>query len=651
MKKFLFSIIMLVIAMVAKADKEGTWKLYPSYTNVQEVQETSTDIYVLANNNLFSYHKSDESLTEYIEEGAESATGHSIDCLSSSNILHIAWVPAAKKLVIAYSDGMIDILDANGNTGHISALKNTTQNNNKTIDAIYVNGKYAFLHTEETDTAYFNVIKIDVANEYVSKTYLAKETVPDMPSQPVTPTSKETPQYKYAKPDGPKFQDHNYVKFSGGKLYSVRGVYEDWRDIETEKEGVLQIYDSKSCAWTIADNSYATNNSKNCIDFLSVDIDPTKANHAFVSARSGLFEYQDGKMVSYVDCNSGTPIAGLGPDWTVVMDAKFDTSGNLWVFNMINFSNIICYTADHSWKAFDHTSSIPLYPRFRKAFTDSRGYMWLANDYWKPSSYGFYVPSTDKMYYSTNFENQDGALITPYELITKGVAEDADNNIWYCTDYGIFYITPATISKMLQGVSNENIKVVQPKINRNDGTGLADYLLNGVGAYDIIIDAANRKWFATLEDGLYCISSDNQSQIYHFTTENSPLPNNCIKSISLDKDNGVLYIGTLDGLCSFQTDVVSTYGDFTSGNVYAYPNPVTPDYTGDITIRGLTNGSSVKITTPSGRVVNTGLCNGGSYAWDGCDGNGKHVASGVYMVLVSDAAGDNGCVTKIAIIK
>jgi len=39
------------------------------------------------------------------------------------------------------------------------------------------------------------------------------------------------------------------------------------------------------------------------------------------------------------------------------------------------------------------------------------------------------------------------------------------------------------------------------------------------------------------------------------------------------------------------------------------------------------------------------------YKWDGCDKSGERVASGVYMVLVVTATGEQGCVTKIAVVK
>jgi flagellar hook assembly protein FlgD len=87
-------------------------------------------------------------------------------------------------------------------------------------------------------------------------------------------------------------------------------------------------------------------------------------------------------------------------------------------------------------------------------------------------------------------------------------------------------------------------------------------------------------------------------------------------------------------------------------NVYAYPNPVKPDYTGWITVTGLMDNSLVKITDAAANVVTQGTSDGGMFVWDGCNRNGERVKSGVYYVFASqNATGSNtACVTKIMVI-
>lgn len=88
----------------------------------------------------------------------------------------------------------------------------------------------------------------------------------------------------------------------------------------------------------------------------------------------------------------------------------------------------------------------------------------------------------------------------------------------------------------------------------------------------------------------------------------------------------------------------------TKDNVYAYPNPVRPDYTGPITITGLDENSDIKIVTVSGTLVNEGKSLGGKYKWYGLNKFGHRVASGVYMVEVATQEGEKGVVCKITIV-
>ena len=184
----------------------------------------------------------------------------------------------------------------------------------------------------------------------------------------------------------------------------------------------------------------------------------------------------------------------------------------------------------------------------------------------------------------------------------------------------------------------------------NDATKHADYLLAGIGIRDIVVDGANRKWFATDGNGVYLISEDNIEEIHHFTFDNSMLLSNTVESIAVNNSTGEVFMGTDKGLCSYMSDATTPSDDMTEDNVYAYPNPVTPDHTGLITVVGLSMNADVKITTANGAIVAQGRSNGGMFTWNGRDKDGRRVASGVYMVHTAKADGSKGTVCKIAIV-
>ena len=225
------------------------------------------------------------------------------------------------------------------------------------------------------------------------------------------------------------------------------------------------------------------------------------------------------------------------------------------------------------------------------------------------------------------------------------MAEDKNGDLWVGTNIAPLLLEQAKFNE-------SDPEFIQVKVPRNDGTNYADYLLNGVNISGIAIDGGNRKWFATKGNGAYLISADNLTQLQHFTSQNSMLLSDNIESIAINDQTGEVFFGTDKGLCSYMSDATAINEEMTKDNVWAYPNPVRPDYTGLITITGLNYDTDVKIVTANGTLVAEGRSNGGTFTWDGCDQhNGKRVASGVYMVLAATAEGNKGTVCKIAIVR
>ena len=276
-----------------------------------------------------------------------------------------------------------------------------------------------------------------------------------------------------------------------------------------------------------------------------------------------------------------------------------------------------------------------------KAFFDCRGLLWFCNEHWRQPSLGCYNKATDEAKIYTDFTNQDGTKYSPMAVYCA--AEDREGNVWVGTNSGLFYLSP-------ENISNGDDYFNQYKVARNDGTNNADYLLTEVPVTSIAVDGGNRKWIGTTNSGVYLISDDNNTQIAHYTTENSGLASNAINSIAVNGKTGEVFFATQNGLCSYISDATETTEDMDKDNVYAYPNPVTPEYTGLITIVGLSYAADVKITTATGSLVAEGRSTGGTFTWNGRDRDGKRVASGVYNVITAKQDGSKGTVCKVAVI-
>ncbi|MPN62511.1 hypothetical protein SDC9_210260 [bioreactor metagenome] len=144
------------------------------------------------------------------------------------------------------------------------------------------------------------------------------------------------------------------------------------------------------------------------------------------------------------------------------------------------------------------------------------------------------------------------------------------------------------------------------------------------------------------------MSENGQETIQHFTTTNSPLLSNNIMSLTINPVTGEVFIGTSNGLISFQSDAAEAAKIF--NNVYAYPNPVREDYNGIITITGLVENTQVKITDINGNLIYQTISNGSIATWDGKDAHGKKINTGVYLAICANEDGTQSTITKIMVI-
>ena len=252
-----------------------------------------------------------------------------------------------------------------------------------------------------------------------------------------------------------------------------------------------------------------------------------------------------------------------------------------------------------------------------------------------------HMPAEPEQELFKTFVDQDGL---PYAW-THAICftEDLNGLVWMGSTEGVISFNPA------QAFSG-NFTVNHIKVPRNDGTGMADYLLDGIQVNGIAVDGANRKWIATQSSGLFLVSPDGTQIIKKFNTTNSPLATNTVYKVCCNPNSNSVFVTTPAGVFEYFSD--STPAEATYSNIYAYPNPVRPDFGGDVTITGMMDNSLIKIADASGNVIRQLKSTGGMATWDCCDQNGERVKTGVYMVLCSQANGSgNAVVTKIAVIR
>ncbi len=439
-------------------------------------------------------------------------------------------------------------------------------------------------------------------------------------------------------PDGP-FSANTFALEAKNNVLTVAGGGVDDSWYYSFNNSGFYIY--KNDSW-INENQYSAPAIANCLDEIAVaTVEST--NKTYVgSFFAGLIERNNnnGNITVYDKDNTSGWLEGDMGDSprTKISCFAIDQNDNLWMGDCGATKPIKMLAPDGTRKAFQvpYSISVP-----KKMVIDDYGQFWIP-----------IRSQTDGILVWSYNGTLDDLTDDHSKLLLSGtghgglpavnvncVAKDKDGNIWAGTDQGIgvFYCPGSVLSSY--GCDAEQIKVTR--------NGYVGYLFGMQSVRSIAVDAANRKWVGTTQ-GLWLISADGQTELHSFTVDNSPLPSNIITDIAIDNTTGEVFVGTTGGLVSYQGDAIDTCIGCTEALVY--PNPVKPDYTGPIAIKGLVNNAYVKITDVSGALVYQGRANGTQMIWNGMGYTGERVKSGVYLVFSSDDTGKQRRVAKILVM-
>lgn len=376
-------------------------------------------------------------------------------------------------------------------------------------------------------------------------------------------------------------------------------------------------------------------------DFIDVAIHPVTKNAFFASFGYGIIEVNGESVVNTYDTvNSSLRSPNGNPGPVYVSGVAFDSDNNLWVSNTDAVAPIsVLEASTQKWRSF--TFPISVDRRFGFVTIDDQNNKWI----FSTRGLGIYVfnsgskvmDESDDQFKTLNTTKENGFLPSNTVLC---ITKDKKGELWVGTDQGLcIFRNPENVFK-----SGANFDAQQIVIK----TGLVySNFLGNTPINCIKVDAANRKWIGTA-NGVWLVSADGYTVIHNFNMSNSPLLSNVVVEIGINDQTGEVFFITEKGIISYMSN--ATEAKEVHGDVTVYPNPVGPEYTGMIAIKGLVNNAFVKITDIKGQMVYETRANGGTATWDGRNFTGKRSATGVYLIYSTNAEGTETNVAKVVFI-
>lgn len=442
------------------------------------------------------------------------------------------------------------------------------------------------------------------------------------------------------------------------KLYVANtGLW--WYNNTLHCNGIINTFDGET--WediTLPSVPTTRGNRPYLYSIFNTVFNPLDPNMYFIETYfEGVYVVKDGQVINKYDWTNSPLGNYINYNCNVPNGLQFDKDNNLWIVQAYDsqlFSPVVLPPSKIT--KTDLTASdwivpnISFIPNWRQVFLISKKHnvaiynsgtwgsdliAWDCN-----GSIGESVKQ--KSYSNGKLLDQDGGVVNWTYLYC--LSEDKNGKVWVGHKAGVFELDP-------ENIFSENFHATRLKVPRGDGTNYADYLLDGIPVMCITPDAQNRKWIGTNGSGLFLVSADGSKVLEQFTTKNSVLSSDVIYSVVCNPNTGAVYISTPNGMLEYSGDGSTPSDDLS--NVYVYPNPVRPEYTGMISITGLLENTLVKIANASGTIVKSLMSSGGTVTWDGCNESGERVRSGVYYVLASKREGDSStaAVAKFLIVR
>jgi len=364
------------------------------------------------------------------------------------------------------------------------------------------------------------------------------------------------------------------------------------------------------------------------VAFQAVAVDPS-GQAWFGTLGKGVLRNKNGSWRYY---NNITPLnSPLSPvctesSYVAVYGVTVDEQGNLWFGNRdaCNGTSLVGLVAGTestfvSYKENENINGTSLRSNSMPFCFARDGIVWV----------GYIDAGLDALNYNFTLADTSDDFVTNFPAsnfafaLVASVGIDKTGIVWIGTSAGVYQYDPSTFQLIGINIPPD----FGPQVN------------------SIAIDGRNNKWLGTSK-GLVKLNATGHFE-EAFTTDNSFLADDFIIKVLYDENSGDLWIGTNNGLSKLGLPFTRLAEEL--NQVYVYPNPFTIEMGTEklVFVPALPQTGKVSIFTVTGEIIRE---LGPNQDWDGRNNDGKLVASGIYVFVVT-ASGQKSAVGKIAVIR
>ncbi len=581
----------------------GTWRTHFNYLNTKDLAIVEKNIYCVTENGFFYYDT----------EAKQAIKLSKIDGFTETGIAKIGYNSSSKTLVIAYQTGNIDLLTVNAKgepakITNISLLKESSSiQGNKAVNHIQFKDKIAYLAYD------FGLVVLDIDKQDIRETY---QNLGDNGSAINIYKTVFTPDSIYLSTSqgirGAKFAPNINLQYFG-----------NWKTLISKRLSMSNFQNGIVLASDLGEIfTYQNGKYGNFIKFLGKieDIELVNNQEYFIKTLNAVTILNNATL----QLNKITESKIQQPQ-----QLKSETIGKYWI---ADYKNGLISNSEGNYKNYSPSSLDTLYQTRRDSIVlDLDGNRWI-----RQGDFGGILiinPKNQRQFAFTGI----GSGNLPSNNV-KSLAIDRDGQMWVGTDKGVVvFDNPSAV------FSGKNFDAYTPVFERRR-------LLGNETITSITVDGGNRKWMGT-KNGIFLFSPDGTELVSNFTEKNSPLPINEISYITAELNTGEVYIRTPKGMVSYRGSATEGSLKQDESAVKVFPNPVRPDFEGQIGIEGLVENAFVKITDVAGNLVYETRANGGTAVWNGKTLAGGRVETGIYLIFSANKKGEETLVSRLAVVK